>query len=402
MLESSITIHPALPLQSRASRPSLGPADEADKLRNRKQRRTIYEDRRAAGLCGYGYCSKNPESGHAVCATHRTKMCRRAAERRKEREASGICSGCGKLPQFWGKKCILCRQLYTKDPLPAGAKRALREYRRAEAKGEQNHRDEVELHTILELIGSRRITGDAREVLRLYAGIEFGKRRTYGEVGKLMNLSRERVRQLLLPAKMALTAKVASSTLPTRSKRSKSKAGGQETAKEFACPSCRDNRANILKDGSYIYKESGLTNVVLLGLETHACSSCKRKAVTIPLRLMLHRVISEALILKKGRLIGKEVRFLRTTANLSEFSFADRLETDVATLRRWEESKSLRYRNDISIRLLASGLLGSDTRLKVVDIMSAAHHPSLSSSEIEVIWLRKHQRWTLEGGPTPP
>lgn len=98
----------------------------------------------------------------------------------------------------------MCRQFFAKDPLPSGAKRALREFREAERRREAEQVFKKRQRMIVELINTGKVTGKAAEALCLYTGIRTGKRRTYREVGKLMNLSGERVRQLLVCAKDVL------------------------------------------------------------------------------------------------------------------------------------------------------------------------------------------------------
>lgn len=48
------------------------------------------------------------------------------------------------------------------------------------------------------------LSGRAATALRLYVGLDNPQWRTYEQVAKLMNLTRERVRQLLLTSKIAL------------------------------------------------------------------------------------------------------------------------------------------------------------------------------------------------------
>jgi DNA-directed RNA polymerase sigma subunit (sigma70/sigma32) len=56
----------------------------------------------------------------------------------------------------------------------------------------------------IDLLDSKKVRGNRAEALRLYAGVDSGKWRTYKEVGTRMKLCVERVRQLLLPSKLML------------------------------------------------------------------------------------------------------------------------------------------------------------------------------------------------------
>jgi len=55
------------------------------------------------------------------------------------------------------------------------------------------------------LIATGIVTGDYARALSLYAGLDDGVWRSYGQVGTVMHISRERVRQLLYPSKVILT-----------------------------------------------------------------------------------------------------------------------------------------------------------------------------------------------------
>ena len=52
------------------------------------------------------------------------------------------------------------------------------------------------------------LSGEKAQAWSLYAGLDSSRWRTYQEVGCLMGLSKERVRQLLYPAKLILTAQL--------------------------------------------------------------------------------------------------------------------------------------------------------------------------------------------------
>ncbi len=51
---------------------------------------------------------------------------------------------CGTRPGFWGVRCVICRQKFSKHPLPYGARRALRLYSQAEAQ-HRVEQDQVEV-----------------------------------------------------------------------------------------------------------------------------------------------------------------------------------------------------------------------------------------------------------------
>jgi len=174
---------------------------DADRLRQRKERRVKYQKRRAAGRCAYGSCSEKAEAGHSQCRLHLRRMSERALQRRTERIALGLCITCGDRPQFWGRHCILCRKIVS---LPYGARRALRLHREQEAmKQKQELRSEVR-EAVHELLATKRFEGPCAQALALRVGLDNGSWRSYREVGRLMSLSGERVRQILRETKVPL------------------------------------------------------------------------------------------------------------------------------------------------------------------------------------------------------
>ncbi len=124
-----------------------------------EKRKRLYRQRRAAGQCTQAGCSAKPEVGRCKCQKHLQDMAKRALKDRKERIANGVCSYCGTRPQFWGRKCILCRQMYTSNPLPIGARRALREYRNAEAQHSFAQIQNKTRAVAIKLLAGRKVVG---------------------------------------------------------------------------------------------------------------------------------------------------------------------------------------------------------------------------------------------------
>ena len=167
-------------------------------------RQLRYQKRRQAGLCCYGTCSAKAKDGRAFCTKHLRQMVSHVSRIYKRRSAQRLCFRCGVRPQFWGKRCVICRQLVARDPLPRGARAALRKYRNRAAHCSREMRREIVRAAARELVAGGSLTGRQQEALRLYLGLEDNGWRTHGQVAELMNLSAERVRQLLLPSKAAL------------------------------------------------------------------------------------------------------------------------------------------------------------------------------------------------------
>src|SRR5256886_13774828 len=166
--------------------------------------RTYYAKRTVSGRCAQARCRSKAEPGRSKCQKHLRTMSAHNLKLRRKRNREGLCTRCGKRPQFWGLKCIICRQEFAVSPLPKAALRALRHYRESEARRHLEDSRHAARLAALELIDTGKINGKHAAALRLYVGMDNGKWRTYKEVGVCLNVSIERVRQLLLPAKVAL------------------------------------------------------------------------------------------------------------------------------------------------------------------------------------------------------
>jgi putative zinc finger/helix-turn-helix YgiT family protein len=94
----------------------------------------------------------------------------------------------------------------------------------------------------------------------------------------------------------------------------------------------------ISKDKSYNYKESGLDNIILVGIKQSYCSKCKETFVTIPKVEVLHRAIGKAICCKKALLDAGEIKFLRKELHLKGKEFARSLGITPETVSRWENN----------------------------------------------------------------
>lgn len=172
--------------------------------------RRSYENRKQVGLCAYFGCRETAKSGRTLCLRHLKRMSRDNRKRINIRKRKGLCITCGNRPQFWGRRCVICRQAAAKagDLLPRGARRALRLYREAEVKFETEQNQAQTRFAARKLMASEDVSGAHAEALRLHLGLDRDIFRTYAQVGQLMHISRERVRQLLYPAKFILQGSV--------------------------------------------------------------------------------------------------------------------------------------------------------------------------------------------------
>jgi putative zinc finger/helix-turn-helix YgiT family protein len=100
------------------------------------------------------------------------------------------------------------------------------------------------------------------------------------------------------------------------------------------------------------YAESGLSHVVLVGVEVQRCPHCGENAVSIPHIEDLHRAIAMALIRHPGRLVPAEIRFLRKWLGWSGVDFAKHMGVTPETVSRWESVENLKPMGGTAERLL--------------------------------------------------
>jgi putative zinc finger/helix-turn-helix YgiT family protein len=104
------------------------------------------------------------------------------------------------------------------------------------------------------------------------------------------------------------------------------------------CRTC-SNAQMASRRETYLYKESGLPNVVLVGVEVRRCPSCGQHELVLPRVTELHRTIAYGVIHKRARLSGAEVRFLRKYLGWSGVDFARHAGVDPSTVSNWENDK---------------------------------------------------------------
>lgn len=106
------------------------------------------------------------------------------------------------------------------------------------------------------------------------------------------------------------------------------------------CESCGVEMAErrATDEAPYAYRESGLTDVFLIGIRVRQCPLCGEQSGIIPRIEELHNLIAETLIKKPTSLKGEEVRFLRKHAGFPAKDFAALLGVDAAHLSRVENN----------------------------------------------------------------
>jgi putative zinc finger/helix-turn-helix YgiT family protein len=108
--------------------------------------------------------------------------------------------------------------------------------------------------------------------------------------------------------------------------------------------------------GTYPFKEVGL-NVVLVGVEISKCPKCNNQEPIIPQMNDLMRTIAFAVVGKKSRLLGAEVKFLRKYLHMTGEEFSRILHVDKTTLSKWENNEDkVGAQSDLLVRSVALAL----------------------------------------------
>ena len=110
----------------------------------------------------------------------------------------------------------------------------------------------------------------------------------------------------------------------------------------------------VVERGAWRFRESGLDNVVLKGIEIIKCPACGNEEPIIPNLDGLLRVIAVAIVTNRLPLTGAEVRYLRKYLEMSGDQFARILHTDKSTLSKWETGAvNIGSKSDLLIRSVA-------------------------------------------------
>jgi len=116
------------------------------------------------------------------------------------------------------------------------------------------------------------------------------------------------------------------------------------------CRKCKGRMTKTADD--HRYRESGLENVVLKGIDIFRCD-CGERVISVPRVPELNALIGETLIQKDSPLAGSEIRFLRKNMGLTGKRLSEIMGIDNATISRWESnSQKPAKAHDHFIRLL--------------------------------------------------
>jgi putative transcriptional regulator len=154
-------------------------------------------------------------------------------------------------------------------------------------------------------------------------------------------------------------------------------------AKIHECTSC--GQQVIPERRNYRYTESGLSNVILQGIEVADCPKCGGSDVIIPRMAKIHRAIAHALANSPARLTGDQFRFIRKHLGMSGDQLGRYLHTDKTKISKWERGEDpIGAATDRLLRLIAAAL-DSDLRPGVSAI--AEHLPQISDESGQLLEL---------------
>jgi putative zinc finger/helix-turn-helix YgiT family protein len=139
--------------------------------------------------------------------------------------------------------------------------------------------------------------------------------------------------------------------------------------KTDVCGAC-EGPADVVR-GSYPYKESGLKNVTLSGIELIRCRKCGHVDPVIPRLNELHRALALAVASQPFRLQGEDVRYLRKYLGMTQETFAELLHIHKSNLSKWENNEDkIGEQSDRLIRIVVL-TLGEGLQKKAADVVRA-------------------------------
>jgi putative zinc finger/helix-turn-helix YgiT family protein len=124
------------------------------------------------------------------------------------------------------------------------------------------------------------------------------------------------------------------------------------------------------------YPESGLSNVVLYGVEVADCPACRNREIRVPHVARIHQAIAQAIANSPSPLTGEQVRFLRKHLGLTGEELGRFLHTDKTKISKWERGEDpVGAASDRLIRLLVASL---DAQLRPAVKAIAEHLPLIA------------------------
>jgi DNA-binding transcriptional regulator YiaG len=140
----------------------------------------------------------------------------------------------------------------------------------------------------------------------------------------------------------------------------------------------------------YHYTECGLTNVWLENgyiIKTTAYG----KATAIDDAVGLHKVLAMELTEKKGKITGKELRFMRTVLGMSQEGLGKCVGATEQSVSLWERTGKVPQSADSILRLLVSEKLNGNS--KVTDVIERINTVERICNQ-RIVAREKRHRWT--------
>jgi len=158
------------------------------------------------------------------------------------------------------------------------------------------------------------------------------------------------------------------------------------------CDECGNkySQRRATRSKPYAYSESGLSDVLLIGVTVYRCEACAVESAVIPRVEELHECMVRSLVAKPTLLNGEEVRFLRKHAGLKSAEFAALIGQTPENVSRVENGrqKSLNRSADKLVRAIIHAAINSPA---VKDVLLEA------AVEIEDIQRRQKARFLIKG-----
>jgi putative transcriptional regulator len=119
----------------------------------------------------------------------------------------------------------------------------------------------------------------------------------------------------------------------------------------YTCSNCGKTARHTR--GNYLFRESGLKNIVLVNAEIIKCDKCGNEDPIITRLDDVLKTIALAIVNKPCALFGEEIRYLRKYLGMSGDTFANYLHVDKSVLSRWENNHEVAGpRSDLLVRAI--------------------------------------------------
>lgn len=140
----------------------------------------------------------------------------------------------------------------------------------------------------------------------------------------------------------------------------------------------------------YHYKECGLNNVWLENGFVEKATAYG-KAVAIDDAIELHKLLTLDLTMKKGRITGKELRFMRVVLGMSQEGLGKCVGATEQSVSLWERTGKVPQSTDSIVRMIASEKLNGNS--KVSDVIERINTVERICNQ-RIVAREKKNKWT--------